>query len=96
MRRVSGVILFDEGQQRGPLVAVFLAKLSSCMVTGLVMLINFILNIVSNLSLHLRINCDRLFFTCNCIISRISLCFWTQLVFGWCLVAERFSSFDGP
>ena len=46
MRRVSGVILFDEGQQRGPLVAAFLAKLSSCMLTSLRMVTNFILNII--------------------------------------------------
>ena len=44
--RGSGVILFDERQQHGPLVAAFLANLSSSMVTGLLMLINFILNIV--------------------------------------------------
>ena len=46
MHRVSGVILFDEEQHRGPLVAAFLGKLSSCMMTGLVMFINFISNLV--------------------------------------------------
>ena len=44
MPRVSGVILFDEEQPRGPLGVEFQGKLSSCMVTGLVMPTNFIAN----------------------------------------------------
>ena len=42
MPRVSGVILFDEEQPHGPLGAAFQGKLSSCIVTGLVMPTNFI------------------------------------------------------
>ena len=42
MPRVSGVILFDEEQPRGPLGVAFWGKLSSCMVIGSVTHTNFI------------------------------------------------------